>query len=218
MTERTDTRRPIRQRETPWAAAIARFLAQAGLKPNQISILSVVFAGLSAAAMILAPDATALGRGLLLSAAAACILLRLLCNMFDGMVAVEQGRRGKSGEIYNELPDRFSDALSLAGAGYALESPDWIRTAGWAAAILAVITAYTRALGVAAGASPQFIGPLAKQQRMFLLVFACLATPVEFALGWPPRAFPLVLAIIIAGCLVTIVRRARRIIAELEAQ
>ena len=61
-------------------------------------------------------------------AAAACIQLRLLCNLFDGMVAVEGGFKTKSGEIYNELPDRVADVLILAGAGYAMPSSEWLHS------------------------------------------------------------------------------------------
>jgi phosphatidylglycerophosphate synthase len=76
--------------------------------------------------------------------------------MFDGMVAVEGGFKTKSGEIYNELPDRFADVLILAGAGYSLPSSPLLQTLGWMAAALAVITAYVRAMGVAAGTAQYF--------------------------------------------------------------
>ena len=62
--------------------------------------------------------------GLLLIAAAGFIQLRRLCNLFDGMVAVEGGFKTKSGELYNDLPDRFSGALILAGKD-AGPAPDW---------------------------------------------------------------------------------------------
>ena len=32
------------------------------------------------------------------------VLGRLLCNLLDGMVAVEGGKRSKSGELYNDVP------------------------------------------------------------------------------------------------------------------
>jgi len=43
---------------------------------------------------------------------------RLLCNMLDGMVAIEGGRQTKSGEIFNDLPDRVADAVIFVCAGY----------------------------------------------------------------------------------------------------
>ncbi len=32
------------------------------------------------------------------------IQLRLLCNMLDGMIAVDTNHRTKTGELYNEIP------------------------------------------------------------------------------------------------------------------
>lgn len=51
--------------------------------------------------------------------AAAMIQGRLLCNLMDGLMAIEGNLKSASGEIYNDAPDRVSDALILVGAGYA---------------------------------------------------------------------------------------------------
>lgn len=45
--------------------------------------------------------------------------LRLTANMLDGMVALASRRDSKVGELYNEIPDRVSDAAVSIGAGYA---------------------------------------------------------------------------------------------------
>jgi len=144
--------------------------------------------------------------------------LRLLCNLFDGMVAIEGGFKTKTGELFNELPDRFSDAFIFIGAAYSY--PEWVWTPelGWAAAVLAVITAYVRALGAGMGASQQFIGPMAKQQRMAVMTAACLAG--AFAPLWPflAQTIPLALALIVIGCVATIFRRCRRIAREIDSQ
>jgi phosphatidylglycerophosphate synthase len=158
------------------------------------------------------------GRIALFLGAALMIQLRLLCNLFDGMVAVEGGFRTNSGEIYNELPDRFSDAMILAGAGYSVSSLPWLPDLGWAAATAAVITAYARTLGAAAGAGQQFCGPMAKQQRMFLMTMAALAAAVESGMRWTPRAITAALMVIVAGCVVTVIRRTQRVISELESK
>src|SRR5437667_425757 len=127
------TRRPIKARDTKWASSIARWLAQVGLHPNTISLLSVVFAGLAGGCLALTSVSPTLWKIILFVAAAACIQLRLLCNLFDGMVAVEGGLKSKSGEIYNELPDRIADTLVLVGAGYAFPAQEWSSHVGWAA-------------------------------------------------------------------------------------
>jgi phosphatidylglycerophosphate synthase len=213
------TRRPLKSRQTKWAAGIARWLARVGLRPNQISVLSVVFAAAAGICFCFTGHAPRNWQwtGLLVLAAAG-IQLRLLCNMLDGMVAVEGGFRTKSGEIYNEFPDRLSDAIILAGAGYAIPEFIWMRDLGWLAAVLALITAYVRALGASAGTTQQFVGPMAKPHRMAALTVACLLgalAPVSPALT---RALPLGLGIIAAGCVVTIFRRLTRILHELEAK
>ena len=100
-----------------------------------ISLLSLVFGCLAGTALVGAGAVEHWPRAVLFLAAA-CIQLRLLCNLFDGMVAVEGGFKTKSGEIYNELPDRVADVLILAGAGYAMPSSEWLHSLGWLAAVL----------------------------------------------------------------------------------
>jgi phosphatidylglycerophosphate synthase len=134
------------------------------------------------------------------------------------MVAVEGGRKSASGEIWNELPDRISDTLCLVAAGYAAPAVAWAPIAGWSAALAAVLTAYVRTLGVAAGASAHFVGPAAKQQRMVLLALALVAMAVEAFLGTPDRVLPWALVAIAALAFVTAARRTRSIVAELEGR
>jgi phosphatidylglycerophosphate synthase len=77
----------------------------------------VLFALGACGAFCLVPDLPPGVRpwGLLLAAAA--IQLRLLCNLLDGMLAVEGGLKTPLGELYNEIPDRLADVAILAGAG-----------------------------------------------------------------------------------------------------
>ena len=155
-------------------------------------------------------------RGLLFLAAGMLIQMRLLCNLFDGMVAVEGGHKTKSGEIYNELPDRFADIFILIGAGNAWMRVEWGPLLGWLCAVLALLTAYVRALGAAAGASQHFCGPMAKQQRMALMTIACVASAV---LSWSDLRWPVVAATLVligTGSAITVLRRFLRIVRELE--
>lgn len=210
-------RRPIAARDTPWAAAAARWFARRGVRPNTISVFSVLFAAagggcLAALGVVESPAV----RIACLIGAIAGIQSRLLCNLFDGMVAIEEGRKTPSGAIFNELPDRFADAVILVGAGYAGPGSEWSIAAGWLAAVLAIITAYVRALGGSVGAAQHFVGPMAKQHRMALLTAACVLAMVLEVAGqtWP--IFAWTLAIVAAGCVVTIARRCRLIIRDLE--
>ena len=212
-------RRPISARDTRWAAACAGWLARMGIRPNTISIMSVVFAAAAGGCLVgLRRSVGWLPGALLPLGAALCIQLRLLCNLFDGMVAVEQGQKTKSGEIFNELPDRFADAFILAGAGYVSPALGWLNELGWAAAVLAVITAYVRSLGAAVGAGQHFLGPMAKQHRMATMTITCVMLSMTAA--WPYRGelVAVALGLIVAGCLVTIARRSIRIVRELESR
>jgi phosphatidylglycerophosphate synthase len=212
------TRRPIPSRSASWAILAARRLQRAGVRPNQVSMLGVVFAALSAVCLILAGRSADGARVALLVVAAAAMPLRLLCNMLDGMLAVEGGLKSPSGELYNELPDRLADLLILVGAGYAIRGVTWGPELGWAAATTALLTAYVRTLGAAAGASHHFDGPMAKPRRMHVLIAACLLSAVETAVGWQESwVLVFALVLIIAGGVVTMLRRLRLIVADLEA-
>ncbi len=89
----TADRRPLASREHAASKAVARWLAVRGISPNAISIAGMIAgiaAGAALAATTLAPAAIWSRTAFL--AAAACIQLRLLANMFDGMVAIETGK------------------------------------------------------------------------------------------------------------------------------
>ena len=157
--------------------------------------------------------------------AAVLLEARLLANLLDGLVAVEGGLGSKSGEIWNELPDRFSDAISLVIAGYAVQlaAPSmvwlaWGSALGWAAALAAVITAYVRTLGSSTGASAHFEGPMAKQRRMETLAIGCIVAAFEPMWGWGGQSLALALLVILVGSLVTIAMRTVALIRELDSQ
>src|SRR5262249_17661241 len=179
MGEKLRSRRLLKSRQKPWAITLAHALVRAGAAPNAISLASVVFATLAGFFLVASRDADVGARALLLVLAAIGIQLRLLCNLLDGMVAVEGGRGTKSGEVFNDAPDRLADVLVFVGAGYALRWPEWASTLGWVAALLAVLTAYVRILGGSLGLVQDFCGPMAKQHRMALMTAACLLSAVE---------------------------------------
>jgi phosphatidylglycerophosphate synthase len=153
---------------------------------------------------------------LIMVAFACCIQLRLLCNLFDGMVGIEGGLKTKSGELYNELPDRFSDACFLIGAGYSQLAWPGLAELGWLSAWFAVTTAYVRAIGTAAGAGQHFLGPMAKQHRMALLTAVGIVESFAGFTAYRGWAVAGGLVLFCVGCLVTIMRRACRIARVLE--
>jgi phosphatidylglycerophosphate synthase len=208
-------RRHLRTRQRGWARALARRLASAGVRPNQVSAASVVIAAAAGVLLALSLEPGGETCGPFLLAAAACVQLRLLCNMIDGLLAVEGRLATPDGEMWNDLPDRIADPLVLVGAGLAVRALPAGLTLGWLAAVLALMTAYVRVLGGSMGVPQSFAGPMAKQHRMFAITVGCVASAVESALGRPPRTLYLSLAVVVVGAAVTLVRRATRIAQEL---
>lgn len=207
-----ENRRPISQREHGWAKAITRWLVKAGVTPNFISFTSIIFAALAGLCFYATALATSgMDRALLFVGAALFCQLRLLANMMDGMVAVEGGKGGPDGPIWNELPDRFADIAVLVGAGYALARLGLADTAlGWAAALAAVMTAYAREVCRAAGAPADFSGPMAKPHRMFIMTMAALFSIAEPLWGARGEMLNVALWFVLIGSVLTVFNRTRR--------
>lgn len=202
------SRRPIKARSAGWAGAVARAATRSGLTPNAISVLGIVISALGAWTMICASK-----QPLWWLAGALAIQLRLVANLIDGMVAVEGGKGGPTGALFNEVPDRFEDSFFLIAAGYATPWP-WL---GWLAALLAMFTAYARTLGASLGFPADFRGPMAKQHRMAVLTLACLAACAEGVWSKTAYAIPAALGIIAIGAFLTSLRRLSGVAAQLRA-
>lgn len=211
-----ENRRPLKVRGAKLPRRFAKWLSEKSVTPNQISITSVFFASLAAGCLFAMPYTEGAWLWVLPILAAAFIQCRLLCNLFDGMVAVEGGMSTASGELFNDIPDRIADPLILVATGYATAVVPWVIPLGWAAGIGAVITAYVRTLAAAIGAPVDFCGPMAKQHRMAIITLACLLTAVEPLWGSRGWVFTWALGIVVAGCIVTAARRARRAYLALE--
>lgn len=203
-------RRPIASRNASWARRAAAWMARRGVSPNQISIASIGAGSLAGAAFWAADGGQGLGGRLLLLLGAAFCQARLVCNLLDGMVAVEGGRGGADGPFWNEFPDRVADLMILGGLGLGLGQPGL----GFAAAALAVMTAYVRELGRALGAPQDFAGPMAKPHRMAVVTgAAALAALWPFGAGaWLLQA---ALWVIAAGCVLTVLGRSARLVRRL---
>ena len=225
-------RRPIAARDAGWAKNLARVLAGRGVSPNAVSGASVFCAALAMLCLIGAGRSeNAAAKVVLFCGAALFIQLRLLCNLFDGMLAVEFNKSSALGPLWNDFPDRLADVLILVGCGYSgsamSDFAGWLPALGWAAATLALMTAYARVLGVAVGARETFVGPMAKQHRMALATFGCVFCALPPLMQLFSRAAPTqtsslpspmlaILLIIIFGCVITIARRLKLSARDLE--
>jgi phosphatidylglycerophosphate synthase len=227
-----ENRRPIKQRERGYAKWLTRVLVKNGVSPNFISFSSMVFAALAGLCFYAIGIATSAGDRVMLCLGAALFCqLRLLANMMDGMVAVEAGKGGPDGPVWNELPDRFADIFILVGAGYGVAALGLADASlGWAAAVAAVMTAYVREVGRAAGAPADFSGPMAKPHRMFWMTVAAVLSIFDRQIGgaWIEAAFTgdrgadgagafilVALWLVVIGSAFTTLNRARRALAFL---
>ena len=195
-------RRPLKSRSYGWVRRFATALVRAKITPNGISVFGVLLAVIAFAILWMIPRGwIAAWLGLLVSAL--CVQGRLMCNMMDGLVAVEGGQKSKGGDLFNEIPDRIEDALFLAGAGLACGHI----ALGLVTAVLAVFTAYVRAFGASLGQGQDFCGPLAKPQRMFFLTVGLLAAAAGSLCNFTGNILAWTLAFIAAGTALTAARR-----------
>jgi len=234
MGENAD-RRPLASRQSALAQRFAAWLGRTSVTPNQISFASMV-AGLASMLFCVATlHLQGFWQAMLLLFAALACQLRLICNLMDGMVAIESGKRTANGAFWNEAPDRVADIFILVGIGIAAQSS----VLGWTAAALAVLVAYVRELGKGIDGTVDFTGPMAKQHRMAVITLALLLgavasafmpespvpvttdTAADTSLAQPEsltsarQILLLSLWICILGCLVTFVRRCRNLLNRL---
>ena len=203
-------RRPLAIRGKKWPNRIASALSSVGISPNAISTVSVLFGLATFWYLVFPPHANP---RLNLGLAALMIQMRLICNLLDGLVAVEGGKKTATGGLFNEVPDRFCDAFTLIGLGYACQENPMALELGYLATVLAFFTAYIRVLGASLGTASYFDGPQAKQQRMAVVTVALVLSALS---SW--KIFMLLaLWIVVLGSAWTCLRRLRMIAQELNA-
>ncbi|HYB11539.1 MAG TPA: CDP-alcohol phosphatidyltransferase family protein [Alphaproteobacteria bacterium] len=216
MSDKID-RRPIAAREWRVSRRLANWLGCRGINADAISLFGMAF-GIGAGVFLAVTGKWPSAAWAIWLAAALLVQLRLAANMLDGMVALSTGTESKRGELFNEIPDRVSDSAVLIGLGYASGGDAVL---GYAAALVAVGTAYVRAVGKVTAGVQEFCGPMAKQQRMFVVTLVALygavfdprQGSVNDTTGLTPVTFAFYLIII--GGIVTFLRRLRRIDAAL---
>lgn len=202
-----EKRRPIKSRDHKFAKKITNLLIKLKISPNTISVFSIVFSTIGMLSIItMKKDITIFNTIIAIIG----IQGRLLCNLFDGMVAIDGNTSSLVGDIYNELPDRISDTLLLLPLGYIGITHPYAVELAWSGVFLALFTAYVRGFGTALGITT-FKGIMAKQKRMalltFTLVFALCLKYTNIEILSYKNIIYVMLIVLNIGCLLTIITR-----------
>ena len=114
-------RRPLATRGKGWVKAFTRFLLKTKVTPNQVSVMSVIFAVF----------------------ASVCLYSTHYHFTLWIAAAVEGKLSSFNGDLYNEIPDRLSDVILLIITGYATQSQLGLQI-DWLAATGSIMAAYIR--------------------------------------------------------------------------
>jgi CDP-diacylglycerol--glycerol-3-phosphate 3-phosphatidyltransferase len=181
----------------------AAWLARAGVSANAVTVAALVLSVAQGAWLALQP-----GAALPLLVLPVTLFVRMALNAIDGLMAKEHDLASPEGAVLNELSDVVADA--------ALYLPFALIPGVNAALVVLVVVAgiiaeMAGALGPLINAPRRYDGPLGKSDRA--LAFGLLA--VLIGIGFAPGRWTSVyLAILLALSAITVINRARRIVAE----
>jgi hypothetical protein len=175
----------------------------------------VFFAGAAGLCLVLTDGVAGEVRGLLFLMSGVLIQMRLLCNLFDGMVAVEGGHKTR---VRRNLTNCLTgwQMFSSLSAGYAWMRVDWGPLLGWLCAVLAPADRLRASVGCSSRELPSISAVPWRSSANGVDDFRCIVSALLswFKLHWPLIAATLIL--ISAGTAITVVRRLLRIVRELE--
>lgn len=131
-----------------------------------------------------------------------CVLVRLLLNLMDGLVAREIGLASAWGEVKNEFGDRVADTAIFLGLGFGGYAE--VRLAALALALILCVS-YLGLLGKAVGGSRVYRGVFGKGDRMISLALFTLYPLFSGNL----TSYNWYLALAVVAATVTIIQRLR---------
>jgi phosphatidylglycerophosphate synthase len=181
-------------------------LARAGVSANAVTLAALALSLAHGAWLALLPQSR--WPFLLLPVT---LFVRMALNALDGMLAREHGMASPSGAVLNELGDVIADAaLYLPFALVAgINAPLVVLVV-----VVAIISEMAGALGPLLGAPRRYDGPLGKSDRAFAFGFLAVLIGAGIAPGmWST----FVLAVLLGLGSLTIVNRARGIVASAKA-
>lgn len=139
-----------------------------------------------------------------------CCILRVGCIRLDVALQPLSHKQSLEDIFFNELPERVSDAVTLIGFGFAMDSSPWL---GLGAALTAIFSAYVRSVGYSRGAGRKHAssGPMTRIHRLvlisltsILMIFGVNTNNLENLNMTIPQ---IALWVIIMGCVATILIR-----------
>ncbi len=157
-----------------WAHTLIEPLAalaeKSGIAPNQLSLLSLIFAIIAAAFYILSASTIEL-----LYAAALMVLLNAIFDIVDGALARRTGKANPKGDFLDHVIDRYADMFFLGGIIFAGYAP-------WPIGLLAVIgvflTSYIGTQAQALHLGRYYGGMMGRADRLTLIFLATIGNAV----------------------------------------
>jgi CDP-diacylglycerol--glycerol-3-phosphate 3-phosphatidyltransferase len=186
-------------------SGIERWLVARRVHPDWLTGLALVLSIGGGVCLYFAPE-----QRWLLALVPVVAVVRTALNALDGLVARNTGLARPWGEVLNELSDRVADVALFGGLTLALSDKVAL---GGCAIVMMLLSSYLAILSKAAGGRRQYMGPMGKADRMVLLA---VGSPLGFflPLDW---VYGGILALLLVGCTVTLIQRARATYADLQA-
>jgi CDP-diacylglycerol--glycerol-3-phosphate 3-phosphatidyltransferase len=182
---------------------LTRSLAEAGVTANQVTVAAALLSAAVGACIWFFPYS----RWPLLLLPA-FLFVRMALNAIDGMLAREHNMKSRLGAVLNEIGDVLADTALYLPLAIVPGFAPWLIVI---ITILAIVSEMTGVVAVQIGASRRYDGPMGKSDRAF--VFGLLA--LLLGLGVPTGTWLIWIQVaVITLLLLTIVRRARRALAE----
>jgi CDP-diacylglycerol---glycerol-3-phosphate 3-phosphatidyltransferase len=180
-------------------------LAENGVTANQVTIFATilsVFAGIAVTGAIQ-------NRWLLL-AVPPLMLMRMALNAVDGMLAREHGMKSVFGGILNELTDVISDAVIYLPFALISGISSYLIVV---IVVLSIMSEMAGVLGVVAGGSRRYDGPMGKSDRAFGFALISVLLALELI---PGIGLDIIFTITIILLVANIINRVRNTLIEVE--
>jgi CDP-diacylglycerol---glycerol-3-phosphate 3-phosphatidyltransferase len=186
---------------------ICRFLAEAGITANQVTIAALLVSLVVGGVFALFPASPWAAMMIPI-----WLFVRMALNAIDGMLAREHGMQSKLGGMLNELGDVVADAaLYLPFALVPGISPLLVT----AVVITAILSEMAGVVAVQVGASRRYDGPMGKSDRAFVFGLLALLHALGIDLQWWADT---ALAVITMLLLLTVFNRSSKALAEAAAR